>query len=374
VKINTDRLHDLAVYVGMENPNFSGKLDIIMSGIEPILRKAVILAETFPDERDDNHQILSSAADALPFTIFAATIDRIMDEAKDLLEEDRAGSAVGPMEEIESVYDFYDNGFDAGIKLNSWPHFSEHYRIARRELNVVTGYYGSGKSEFLDAIGVELALQENWKFAIFSPENFPHAIHYEKWLSKYNGKPFHRGPTERMNKIEVAEGMNWVHDHVVMLHPHEDNITLDSILSLAKKTNENWGIDGLIIDPWNEISHAKPRDESETDYIGRALMLCRRFARNNNIALWIAAHPYKPIPKEDGTFNVPTPYSISGSAHWANKSDNCLTVFRKADSVEIHIQKIKFKMRGEVGVVNFKYDKINGRYEEINDSIKQEGF
>lgn len=375
--LNQERLNDIAISVGMDNPNFKDRLELIIEHIEPIIKKAVILAESFPKNRDENKQILSTVSDDCPFIVFETTLDRILGEADALLEQKKAGEVVDPMSELSELYEFWDHGFERGIRIKNWPFFSNHYRIARREMNIVTGYPSSGKSEFMDAMLVELALQENWRFAVFSPENYPHVIHYEKLLSKYNKMPFHKPITpsgrDRMTKADVARDINWVQDHFAMLKPDEDNINLEAILSLAKTAKKTKGIDGLIIDPWNEIAHTKPKDESETDYIGRSLMLCRRFARNNDIALWIVAHPYKPTPRDDGTYPIPTPYSISGSAHWANKADNCISIYRCLDHVEVYVQKIKFKMRGETGMVKFTYDKVNGCYNEINDSIKQ-GF
>ena len=149
-----------------------------------------------------------------------------------------------------------------------------------------------------------------------------------------------------------------------MIKPHEDNINLDSVLQLARKAVDKNKIDLLLIDPWNELETARRDGQSETDHIGESLMKCRRFARNNDIALWIVAHPQKLRQNDDGGYDVPGAYSISGSAHWANKSDNLLTIYRTPDNVEVHIKKIKFKMRGEVGRVDFKYDRVSGRYTE----------
>lgn len=159
--------------------------------------------------------------------------------------------------------------------------------------------------------------------------------------------------------------MGWVDEHFTMIQPHEDNICLDAILSLAKRAIDKRKIDLLLIDPWNELENARKDGQSETDHIGESLMKCRRFARMHDIALWIVAHPYKPKPNKEGGYDVPGPYSISGSAHWANKADNCVTVFRQPDKVTVYIQKVKFKMRGQIGSVDFFYDKVTGRYTEL---------
>src|SRR5690606_17801830 len=65
---------------------------------------------------------------------------------------------------------------------------------------------------------------------------------------------------------------------------------------------------------------------------------------------------------------VPTPYDISGSAHWYNKADNIITVHRnqaeQTQDVDIHVQKVRFKHIGHIGVATLKYDKVTARYFE----------
>jgi twinkle protein len=64
---------------------------------------------------------------------------------------------------------------------------------------------------------------------------------------------------------------------------------------------------------------------------------------------------------------VPTPYDLAGSAHWFNKADNIITVHRDvadvhSTEVEIHVQKVRFKHIGRVGLVTLRYDRVTGRY------------
>jgi twinkle protein len=70
--------------------------------------------------------------------------------------------------------------------------------------------------------------------------------------------------------------------------------------------------------------------------------------------------------KEDGKYPVPTPYDVSGSAHWRNKADNCITVHwdqvSGSDSVQVHVQKVRKKQNGRIGVVEFRYNKVVGQY------------
>jgi twinkle protein len=69
----------------------------------------------------------------------------------------------------------------------------------------------------------------------------------------------------------------------------------------------------------------------------------------------------------------PTPYDISGSAHWRNKADNAVTVFRpdvtKENSlVQIYIQKVRFKNNGKPGCAELQYEYTTGRFLDQEDA------
>ena len=69
----------------------------------------------------------------------------------------------------------------------------------------------------------------------------------------------------------------------------------------------------MIIDPWNEIDHARRRDETITDYISRSIRQIKRFAREFDVAVIVVAHPTKEVGR-DGKARMPTLYDIEGSA------------------------------------------------------------
>ena len=169
--------------------------------------------------------------------------------------------------------------------------------------------------------------------------------------------------------------MQWLQQHYFWILPElDESWSLDAILNKAKTLIFRHGINGLIIDPWNEIEHFRPNNLSETEYISMALSKIRRFARVYNVHVWVVAHPAK-IRKDPktGNYPVPTPYDISGSAHWRNKADNCITVFRNfkekaKDHVDIYIQKIRFKEIGRIGDLTLRYDTKDSNYFEISAS------
>jgi hypothetical protein len=71
----------------------------------------------------------------------------------------------------------------------------EFYTVAPGQWTVITGVPGSGKSEWLDALLVNLAESEQWEFALYSPENFPTVTHLIKLVEKHERMPFGEGPT-----------------------------------------------------------------------------------------------------------------------------------------------------------------------------------
>jgi twinkle protein len=289
-----------------------------------------------------------------------------VNEAKRRIAESRSGRIVQPAQMMEKLEHHYDNGFDSGKGVIAWPNFSTHFRLSGGEMNVLTGIPNHGKSEWLDALLLNHVIENGLKVAYYSPENNPLEFHIQKLLEKITGKPMLQGPNERMSKIEMSETAAFMDQHYRFIELGEANLSLDSILGMFSESIKKCDTTCVVLDPWNDIEHARPAEMNETEYIGSCLSKCRRFARGNNVSLWIVAHPQKlQKDREEKTRPCPTPYDISGSANWFNKADNCFAVYRKEDRVEVHVQKIRFKMRGKVGQVDFTYNRISGTYTEM---------
>ncbi|WP_447969370.1 DnaB-like helicase C-terminal domain-containing protein [Nitrospira sp. M1] len=302
--------------------------------------------------KDANDCLLERGANELRAIVDTATpwpIDGVI-EPKDLIDE---------------IFQLHDEGWKGG-KSTGWIEVDPFYTVTPGELTIMTGIPGHGKSEVADALTVNLADQHGWSIGVCSPENWPLEGHLAKLLEKWSGKPFGQGPTPRMDHHDLVNGIQWLQEHFVFFSPPETEMTIEKILELARQAVTRYGIHGLVIDPWNELDHSRPMNLSETEYISRCLTKVRRFARTHGVHVWLVAHPMKLRKKEDGSYPVPTPYDISGSAHWRNKADNCLTIYRDVETadkrVELHVQKIRFRQVGKVGAVELQWNPINGRY------------
>jgi len=272
----------------------------------------------------------------------------------------------------------WEKGLPPGFKTG-WVSVDRHYTVAPGQLTILTGWPGSGKSEWLDALLINLARQ-GWRTALFSPENYPSEIHVAKMLEKLVGKPFGHGPTERMTEDEMREAVDEIDDWFGFLVPSNDtnqtNFSIDQILGGAEayfRLNGLWhGKEhplGLVIDPWNELEHLRPKHMSETEYVSATLSHVRAWARMHRVHVWIVAHPQKLQRDKDGKLPVPRPDSISGSIHWWNKADNAITIWRSLDDglsqdVAVYVWKVRFKHIGRPGEVHLDYDRVCGRYHE----------
>jgi twinkle protein len=272
---------------------------------------------------------------------------------------------------LAAVLKLWEEGLPPGDKTG-WPSVDKYYSVVPGQVTIITGWPGSGKSEWLDALLVNLMHQE-WRTAIFSPENQPTEIHVAKLVEKVSGKPFGRGPTERITKEELHEFMldilrarfTWVDP------PADGGLSAAKVIEAAEPWLNGFpdAKRGLVIDPWNELEHWRPNGMSETEYISQTLSYIRNWARKNNVHVWLVAHPQK-MRREEGKLPVPKPDMISGSQHWWNKADVAITVWRNMEdpmdqNVDVHILKVRFKHIGRPGVVTLRYDRVTGRYHEI---------
>ena len=239
------------------------------------------------------------------------------------------------------------------------------FTVVPDQLTIITGIPGSGKSEFVDQLMVNLAKREKWKFAVASFEN-PPPLHIAKLCEKYVKKPFFDGNQERMTEEEREEAGKWVNEHFLFLEQRGgDTATIESILDRAKQAVMRLGVRGLVIDPYNYIAQSSGT-ESEHKGINDMLTRLVTFARAHKVHIWFVAHPAKMMTNSDGSTPVPKGMNISGSAAFFAKADLGITVHLDSEkNVEIHCWKARFKWVGKTGYVNLDFDIPTGTYSDI---------
>ncbi|MGG7664026.1 toprim domain-containing protein [Dyadobacter sp. BHUBP1] len=261
----------------------------------------------------------------------------------------------------DRVIEIYNNGFPKGLKVG-FVGFDDHWSCRYGEVTVVTGIPGSGKSEFVDQLMVRLAARFGSRCGIFSPEHQPPELHAGAIIAKFVGDRF--VGNNSMNQHRLNQGLSFLNDHFFFMKVSEIDATIDGILQKARELIVRKGINILLIDPYNYIEHKIPKGYTETQYISELMTKVVNFAKANLVHIFLIAHPVKIAKDKAGKYAVATMYDIAGSAHFFNKTDNGISVYRDFETniVTVYIQKIKFKFIGRPGSCSFKYDMPTGRY------------
>ncbi len=287
----------------------------------------------------------------------------------------------------EKVLELHRTGGLPRGDLPGWPKVDRLYTVAPGQWTVVTGTPQSGKSEWLDAMMVNLAEKYDYRFAVYSPENWPVQTHIAKLAEKHARKPFGEGPSKPITTAEIDGVTDWVLDHFEFMQPSGEGATPENLIATANAYRPSGAVRyGVALDPWNTLDHWRPNGMSETDYVSLVLTSVKKLVQLGNCHCWLVVHPSKlQRSRKDGTFPVPHPYDLSGSSHWYNKADNIVCVHRPdkadetSDRVEIHVQKVRFKHNGHIGLADLCWDKVTGRYFEapdiaIPDPTSRSGF
>lgn len=281
-----------------------------------------------------------------------------------------------PLECADELEDLYLNGPQPGLSVGL-DALSPYYSVKKKQWTAVTGIPGSGKSTFVDTMLVNLSELHGWRHLICSPEHQPTSRHISALASMHARKTFHRN---YMSEDTYISSLQWVQDHFRFIRPPEENFTPKYVLDLAKIVElEGFHFDGLVIDPWNEMEHRRPAKFSETEYTSYALSRFRRYAQDADKHVWVVAHPTKlrrlelKVNNLEETskpqFPVASLYDISGSAHWFNKCDNGISVWRdkyaQDNLTTIHTLKVRFRECGGLGQALVRFDWQTGRIEDL---------
>lgn len=290
----------------------------------------------------------------------------------DVVRECIGSAAPYPIEGLYQAADFesdvlrlYNLGRARGVSTGFF-NLDKIYSIVPGQLSVVTGYPGSGKSEFIDALNVNLATNNGWVHAVCSFEN-PQDEHIAKLAAKWIGAPFYDGPTPRMSEWEVQSALRWINKHFIFIKPNDtDSPTIDWILEKAEAAVFRYGIRTLTIDPYNEIEHKIGNGVSETKYISETLSKVKRFAARCGVHVFFVAHP-KTLERREHIGQAPGLYDISGGANWSNKTDFGISVHRafmpdgkRSRKTEIHVKKVRFQWAGTEGIVALEHQATKG--------------
>jgi twinkle protein len=251
---------------------------------------------------------------------------------------------------LEDIFESMLENFRKGVQLAPTTRFGEmdeFFRWKKGDINLFVGYGNHGKSFFVIQLMLTKSIYDGWKWAIFSPENFPANDFYDDIVEMYVGKWI-----DHMTEEEYVNACWFIDKHIFYVYP-EDEHDINSINEKFRHLVLKKGVDGVMVDPFNQLDHLQKPYQREDQYLSETLKDVKRFALLNGISYNIVAHPKNPTYNQDRSLPVVDMYDVAGGAMWGNKVDQIVSYYRpnyhvdkNSPEVQVYIQKLKRKRTG----------------------------
>lgn len=238
----------------------------------------------------------------------------------------------------------------------------ENMKFRPGDLSVGTGIPSYGKSTMANAIWADLIVGHGLTvaWASFEQQTKPdHRRNLRNWYMETIGIA---------SASQLAAADAWIERHHLFIQPPEDSdASLERILELGEAAVMQHGANAIVIDPWNELEHARDSRMSLTEYVSSALREVRRFARAFKVHVQILAHPTKAVQGDNGNYRRPRMYDISDSSAWYNKADIGFIVHRpNPDETQVVVEKSRYhEVIGVPGEVFMHFDRSTRRFSEL---------
>ncbi|MBX3583671.1 MAG: toprim domain-containing protein [Rhizobiaceae bacterium] len=307
--------------------------------------------------------------------------DCLLDHGKEVLRECVEHAEPWPIDGLHEIEDFalevmdlYD-GKGPQPQTTGFVELDKAFKYVPGQFIAVTGIPNHGKSRVIDQIIVQTARLRDEKWALFSPET-GNGNHIADLCEIWVGAPFFDGPTPRMSSRDVSDAMAWLNERVFMLGAVEHTPSIDWLLERARAAVIRHGVSNIVIDPYNELEASRPDKLTETEFVSQLISKCKKFASHHGCTVWMVIHPTKLKAPDGGREPVPGLYDLAGSAHWRNKADAGLVVYRdfEKDCTFLIAKKIRRQpMCGRPGSVKLEFIGAARRFHAVPDSYRTLG-
>lgn len=287
-----------------------------------------------------------------------------------------------------------EKGYEPGLIIGM-PEIDSLFTLKRKLLYEFVGIPSTGKSIWVLWYLVKI-VQNNpdmeLKFALFPPENRPVERVFAKIAEALTGQNIEKGSYNSMSDEVYRKCMIFIEKHFFIIHPDKENFenfgkknltkekinTLDSIFEYVAYLKLTENIFGFVIDPINKVEVEKPKNVSDSDFIGHVLDRIIYFSEYYDLASLLVIHPTK-TESIGMNFKMPTLYSAKGSSAYFERADvgviihrNMMKKKKNFDTPEnaneedkwefdyyaptiIKCDKIKFEETGKPGMIKMKF-------------------
>lgn len=270
------------------------------------------------------------------------------------------------------VYDLYEKGIPKTMKLTKrcFQGLDKVFSTMSGQMTVVTGIPSHGKSNFLEWYLLNLIDEYDVKCSVFSPEHNPMELHMTNFIQKAVGKPFFGtiDGVEKVTKEDIERFGKWSENRLYLTGGGAGEVVdWDWIFEKFKEQVFTFGINVFVVDAWNKVQ--MPKGLQGKEGIDQTLTKLTSFCQQNNVQVFLVAHPTKMKKNDKGDYDLPQLYDVSGSADFRNQTHNGFSVYRNFatenndGSTDFYNLKTKFAFQGEIGgTIKFKYHVPTARY------------
>ena len=254
---------------------------------------------------------------------------------------------IDPSEVLTQALHAYDFGDPNGSPTH-YPTLDKHRLWQPGEACAVTGWPGHGKSLAELNLMATKSVYDSWKWGLFVPENMPLRKAVNILVQAKTGLNTNAKFGRRMARDTYEDAVKWVAGHFTFIDPRLAH-SLKTLLP-AVKAAKKFGINGWLLDPWNDLeSKLGEFSGMMSEQLKAQLGLVLDFTKDENLCTTICVHPAgearNPKTLE---LKVPDQYSMEGGRMWPNRMDSIVVWHRPmADddptdsSVDFRVKKMR---------------------------------
>jgi hypothetical protein len=276
-------------------------------------------------------------------------------------EEGKLKDVIYGIDVKEQALSLYETGY-ATVNGIGVKEMDDSFKPKKGEITVLTGIGNYGKSSWKKWYQAMRMILYGEKFATFSPEDNPPEEYYHDFVEILLGCDCTPSNPNRPSRQVYEYTYDFVCKHIFYVYPKNVTPTPKYIMEVFLQLIVKEGVDGVDIDPFNQLANNYQNFGGRDKYLEWVLSLFSRFSQINNVYFWIIAHPIKMLKGSDGNYPCPDVFDIADGALWNNKLDNILVYHRpygqtdpQNPTCEFHSKKIRRqKIVGKKGFFLFE--------------------
>lgn len=192
----------------------------------------------------------------------------------------------------------------------------KHMLAKPNTLNIGLGYDGVGKSIGMLNLCVATETLHDWKWGIIAPENKT-GMTRRRLIELKHGKSIKFYKT---NPILFEQRLKQCRETFKIMS-NKKHYSIEDVLDMGKRLYEKYGINALLIDPYNFFKVSGNGYSFNNDMLSKLRVFAETYC-----SVYVMAHPSSQAPRENkggsGYLKAPNKYNIQGGADFPYRVDD----------------------------------------------------